>query len=259
MKKGFTILATTLALLLFTSVAIAQKKTMTWTTKSEKAKELAGKGAHHMMNIELEQAYVYFKQALDLDPDFTVALVFMANLTNGATKKAYSAKAVKSAANKTEGEKIFASLQDTGATRDSRRETWAKLYNMFPDGKMISLYYLFTRATPAEQFTVGQEMLKKFPDEACFYNIMAYLYLQEKKDTATAKTYFEKYIAMYPDGANPYDSMGEFYFLTGDMANSEKYYTMALEKYPFTTSSIDKLKEIAAAKEKAASNAAANK
>lgn len=256
MKKKFALLTVLLALLLFTSTAIAQKKTMTWTTKSDKAKELASKGVTHMMNIELEQAYPYIKQALDLDPDFTVALVFMANLSNGATKKAYSARAVKSAANKTEGEKIFASLQDTGATQASRREIWTKLHNMFPDGKMISLYYLFTRATPAEQFTVGQEMLKKFPDDACFYNIMAYLYLQEKKDTATAKTYFEKYIAMYPDGSNAYDSMGEFYFLTGDMANSEKYYTMALEKYPFIASSVDKLKEIKAAKE---AKAAANK
>ena len=42
---------------------------------------------------------------------------------------------------------------------------------------------------------------------------MAYLILQVKKDTATAKPYFEKYIAMYPDGCNPYDSMGEFYLI----------------------------------------------
>jgi tetratricopeptide (TPR) repeat protein len=258
MKKKFSIIASTLALLLITSAAISQKKTMTWTTKSDKAKELASKGVNHMMNIELPQAYEYFKQALDLDPDFTVALVFMANLTNGATKKAWSAKAVKSSANKTEGEKLFASLQDMGATQESRRETWTKLHNMFPDGKMISLYYLFTRATPAEQFTIGQEMLKKFPDEACFYNIMAYLYLQEKKDTATAKTYFEKYIAMYPAGSNPYDSMGEFYFMTGDMANSEKYYNMALEIYPFSSSSVDKLKEIKVVKEKDEAKASAN-
>lgn len=249
MTRKFSMITMMLCLLLYVA-AQSQTKNMTWTTKSGKARELATKGVNHMMNLELPQAYEYVKQALDLDPDFTVALVFMANLSSGAIKNAYSAKAIKSSANKTEGEKLFASLMDTGVTQDSRRNVWAKLYNMFPDEKMMGVYYLFTRATPAEQFTVGQELVKKFPTEVALYNIMGYLYLQEKKDTATAKTYFEKYIAMYPEGCNPYDSMGEFYFLTGDMENSEKYYNIALEKYPFNASSTDKLKEINAAKEK---------
>jgi tetratricopeptide (TPR) repeat protein len=250
MRKNYSMATVLLALLLFTSVAIAQKKTMPWTTKSPKAKELALKGADHLMNIELPQAYEYIKDALALDPDFMVALVFMANLTSGETQKAYSARAVKSAVNKTEGEKLFASLQDTGATQESRRAIWAKLHNMYPNDKLIALYYLFTREKPSEQLTVGEQMIKTYPNEPAFCNIMGYLNLQEKKDTALAKACFEKYIKLNPDGSNAYDSMGEFYFLTGDMANSEKYYNMALEKYPFNSSSIDKLKEIKAAKEK---------
>jgi len=250
MRKHYSMATVLLGLLLFSSVTIAQKKTMSWTTRSPKAKELALKGADHLMNIEFPQAYEYIKDALAMDPDFTVALVFMANLTSGETQKAYSARAVKSAVNKTEGEKLFASLQDTGATQESRRGTWAKLYNMFPEDKMIALYYLFTREKPSEQLTVGEEMIKKYPDEPAFCNIMGYLNLQEKKDTALAKACFEKYIKLHPEGSNSYDSMGEFYFLTGDMVNSEKYYNMALEKYPFSSSSIDKLKEIKAAREK---------
>ena len=77
------------------------------------------------------------------------------------------------------------------------------------------------------------------------------MYLQVKKDNATAKQHFEKYIELYPTGCNPYDSFGEFYFITGDMDNAEKYYQLALEKYPFNTSSIEKLKEIKIAKSKA--------
>jgi tetratricopeptide (TPR) repeat protein len=257
MSKKFSMYATMLCLL-FVSAAQSQTKSMTWSTKSGKARELATKAVNHMMNLELPQAYEYVKQAIDLDPDFTVALVFMANLSSGSIKKAYSAKAVKSSANKTEGEKLFASLVDTGMTQDSRRNVWAKLYNMFPEDRMMGVYYIFSRATPGEQFTVGEELVKKFPNEPALHNIMAYLYLQEKKDTALAKTYFEKYIAMYPAGCNPYDSMGEFYFLTGDMDNSEKYYKMALEKYPFNASSTDKLKEIDAAKEKNKVKAASN-
>ena len=219
-----------------------QDKTMTWTTKSKKAKELAMKGAEHMKNIEFPQAYEYLKQALALDPDFTVALVLMEGITNGETKKAYAEKAVKSATNKTEGEKLFASTVAPGNTPETNRPVWAKLQKMFPDGIVIGLFYIFSLATPAEQLPVVEDYLKRFPDEPALHNLMGYLCLQEKKDTAAAKTHFEKYISLYPDGYNPYDSMGEFYFLTGDRSKSDKYYNMTLYKYTFTTCAINKLK-----------------
>ena len=234
------------------------KKTMTWTTKSAKAKELAGQGADHFMNIEFPQAYEDFQAAIELDPDFTVALVFMANLTTGETKKAFAERAIKSAGKKTEGEKLFASSVALGITPEANREIAAKLHDMFPDGSMLGLNYVFSRATPAEQFIAAGDYLKKFPDEACIYNVLAYLYIQEKKDTATAKTYFDKYLQMHPDGCNSYDSMGEYYFMVGDLENSEKYYNKSLEKYPFNSSSIDKLKEIKTIKEKNKTKSASN-
>lgn len=51
---------------------------------------------------------------------------------------------------------------------------------------------------------------------------------------------------MYRDGCNSYDSMGEFYLNTGDKAHAKKYYTLALEKYPFNISSVEVLKKIEA-------------
>ena len=42
-------------ILLLTVPGISQK--MTWTTKSDAAKDLAMKGADHYMNAEFEQAY----------------------------------------------------------------------------------------------------------------------------------------------------------------------------------------------------------
>src|SRR5215212_3996558 len=82
----------------------SQAKTMTWTTKSEAAKKLADEAAQDFMNIERPQAYEKFKKALELDPNFTVALIFMANLTEGEVRKSYEKRALKSAENKTEGE-----------------------------------------------------------------------------------------------------------------------------------------------------------
>jgi len=219
-------------------------KQMTWTTKSDAARELAFKGARHHRNVEYELAYEDFLSALKLDPNFTIPLVFMATLTKGDTHKAYAKRAIESAANKTEGEKLFASIVDEKSTPESNREVWAKLHEMFPDGAMIGHYYVVTRATPDEQFEAALQYINKFPDEPAMYNMLAYYYMNNKKDFDLAKQNFEKYIALYPDGYNPYDSMGEFYATTGDVPNAEKYYAMSLEKYPFNSNSIAALKKI---------------
>lgn len=222
----------------------SQLKTMTWTTKSEAAKTLASEGADYFMNIEFPQAYEKFRQALNIDPDFTVALVFMANLTEGDVKKDYSQRAVKSSENKTDGEKLFASLVKEGATAANNRDVWAKLHDMFPDGGMIGNFYVVTRATPEERFAAAQDYIAKFPKNPWMYNTLAYYYMLDKKDMEKAKECFDKYIALYPNGYNPYDSMGEYYMTNGDMDNAKKYYTMAVERYPFSNSSVIALQKI---------------
>lgn len=249
-QKLATVLAIALCLL-FTIQGDAQKKQMTWSTKSTKAKEFADKGANHMMNIEYAQAYNDFQQALQLDPDFTVVLSLMAQLSTGASRQMYSDKAIASSAKKTEGEKLFTTLSKAGRTQAENGKTWADLHQMFPDGGFIAFFYTLSRPTPEEQFTAALEYQSKFPDQPAIHNILGYGYMTVKKDTAAAKAEFEKYVQSYPQGANPYDSFGEFYFNTGDMANAEKYYNMALEKYPFNESSLTKMREIRATKDKA--------
>lgn len=222
----------------------SQEKKMTWTTKSEAAKKLAQEAAEDFMNIEQPQAYEKFKKALELDPNFTVALCFMANLTEGQVKKDYANKALKTAETKTEGEKLFASLLKEELTAEARRDIWEKLHNMFPDGAMLNNFYVVTRATPEERFKAAQEYIEKFPGKAWMYNTIAYYYMLDKKDMDKAKECFVKYISLYPKGYNPYDSMGEYYMTAGDMANAKKYYTIAVEKYPFSPSSVEALRKI---------------
>ena len=226
------------------------KKTMTWTTKSEAAKELASEAATHLMNVEHPLAYQKLFNALKLDPDFTIALTFMANLSAGEVRKKYAEKALKSAKNKTEGEKLFASMVDPASTADSRRDTWDKLHTLFPDGSMIGHFYVVTRNTPEERFAAAQNYIKQFPENAAMYNTIAYYYMLDKKDMAAAKKHFDKYMTLHPDGPNAYDSMGEYYLLNGDKENAKKYYTMALEKYPFFNSATNALDDMAAEEKK---------
>ena len=244
MKKHFISLLSIVAFSLFTINAQAQKKTMTWTSSSEKAKTLCGEGVDHFFNVEFAQAYEKIKAALELDSNFTVALVFMTNLTQGDLRKKYMEKVTKSLNGKTEGEKLFASTAAEGSTFEKNKETFAKLYKMFPDGNMLGAFYTFNQNDPEEQFKAYEAYHKKFPKQAWVLNFMGYYYMGLKKDMAMAKKYFQMYIDAYPEGFNPYDSMGEYYFNTGDMENSTKYYQMSLQKYPFNNSSINKLADI---------------
>jgi tetratricopeptide (TPR) repeat protein len=260
MKKNLLLVMASGILLLFTTPTIAQKQVsmsqgaMTWTSKSAQAKKLTAIGFFYLLNVEREQAYQYFKQAIEADPNFTVALTFLSNLSTGEAKKEFAQKAQQSAMNKTEGEKLFVAIVDEKTTADQRREIWSKLHVMYPNDRAIGHLFATSRATAEERFDAMKEYVQKYPEEPAAYNMLGYYYMLDQKDNATAKTYFEKYIQLYPDGANPYDSMGEFYLTTGDVENAEKYYKMALEKYPFMVSSIQALQKIAEEKKKTDKN-----
>jgi tetratricopeptide (TPR) repeat protein len=249
--KKFSFAIIGMLVLLFSSLTgFSQKKTMTWTTKSKAALELAQSGVDHMMNNEFALAYTDFSAALKLDPEFTIPLVFMTNLNAGETSKTYAQRAVKSAVNKTEGEKLFASLADEKMTFENARAVWEKLHTMFPDGAMLGNYYVITRATPEERFAAAQDYLKKFPENGFMYNTLGYYYMN-KKDMENAKKNFEKYVSLHRDGPNAFDSMADYYEHNGDTANARKYYMMALEKYPFFNSSANAIQRMDDAKKKA--------
>jgi Tfp pilus assembly protein PilF len=243
------------ALLLIVKKAHSQmsKKLLPLTTNSKVAKDLADKGTVFYQNIDMAQAYNYFSDALKADPDFTYALVFMKFLTRGETSKKYAEQALRSAKNKSDGEKLFASLVDEKNKPEDYPAIWSKLHKIYPDCSLVTGFYINTLATPEERFTAMQEYIKQFPKDGSIYNSLAYYYMNDKKDMENAKKNFEKYKAMCPKFANPYDSMGEYYLNNGDIDNAEKYYTKALEIYPFFNTSVnalDKIKADKKAKEK---------
>ncbi|MCS5615147.1 MAG: nuclear transport factor 2 family protein, partial [Candidatus Marinimicrobia bacterium] len=61
---------------------------------------------------------------------------------------------------------------------------------------------------------------------------------------AKAKNYFDQYIKAYPDGYNPYDSMGDYYSSEKDYENALSYYQKSLDRYPANRSSINNIREI---------------
>lgn len=262
MKRVSTLLLGLLLLSFCTTTSMAQKKeampvkmkagaqkTMTWTTSSKAARGWAQKGTEHFLNAEWPQAYDYFSRAANMDPAFTEPLIFMSWMAVGESKKDLAQKALKSASNKPEGEKLWASIVDEKSTTESRRDAYTRLHDMYPDDPVIASSFVRSRATLDERIAAAEEYLKKFPNAGHMHNLLGYAYM-EKKDNETAKKHFEQYIKLYPEGYNAYDSMGEYYLTIGDMENAEKYYTKALEKYPFISSAQEAMAKIRAEKQK---------
>ena len=54
-------------------------------------------------------------------------------------------------------------------------------------------------------------------------------------------------MSLYPNGYNPYDSMGEYYFNEADYENAKLYYNKALDIYSSSISAntmLDKINEL---------------
>ena len=72
---------------------------------------------------------------------------------------------------------------------------------------------------------------------------MGYFYYNQG-DKEKAKSFFDEYIDLHPNGYNSYDSMGEFYYNEGDLDSAKSYYSKAVENYFGANTANEKLKEL---------------
>ena len=220
------------------------QQTMPFTSSSDYAKKLVSSGMMHLVNVEYEEAYDDFDDAVKLDPNFALAHFFKGRLSFGESRTKCFAKAQQTAANTTDAEKLLISIADTSLDQKGRHEIFTKLRNMYPEDPVLEDFYVMSEPDSASRVKLLEEQVAKFPNSPEVYNQMGYYYMMAKKDNAKAKECFEKYLAMYPDGYNPYDSMGEYYLNTGDKENAKKYYMKSLERCPSSFSSQTKYQEL---------------
>ena len=223
----------------------------------------------HMYNIEYEKAVTFFEKALLYDPSLFGPHVILAGLApDGSEKqKMHMNKARENVVDKNETSKQFVSLLDL--PRKSRfwpllgsgtHEKWAEMREMEPKGKLIHFYYAFTIPGLENKINEMESLLSELRDGegeseslsvtgdhsymiAPIINVLGYFYYG-KDDKEKAKSLFEEYIKLYPQGYNPYDSMGEFFYNEKDMDQSKLFYEKAIENFFGASSAIEKLKEI---------------
>ena len=87
------------------------------------------------------------------------------------------------------------------------------------------MYYLQDIDERIENARIG---LKRFPENSCLNNMMAYLML-EKEDYEAARNHLMVYMTVHPEEPNAYDSMGDILLASGDSIEAKKMFLKAYE------------------------------
>ena len=202
------------------------------TTKSTAALEHFNKGRDFADNLRQAEAASAFDEALKLDPDFALALLYRGNVTPGAKGLADIEQAKAKAASASTGEQMLIDAVLAGRRGELARseEIWAKLADSFGDdwrvhmGRGAQLFGAqkyddaiasLTKATTLEPSAAGPA-----------YNMIGYAHLV-RGQTGPAIEALQKYAALNPNEPNPQDSLGEAQMAAGQMAEAEASFRKA--------------------------------
>lgn len=240
-----------------------------WQSDNDFANEMTNAAFVHLYNVEYEKAMVFFEKALEYDPSLFGPHVVLAGLSPEGSEKSemHIKKAKENVADNNDTSKLFVSLLDL--PRQSRwwpllgpgaHDKWAEMRTIEPKGKLIHYYYSFTIPGLENKIREMESLLSELRDGvgeteslavsgdhsymiAPITNVLGYFYYNQG-DKEKAKSLFEEYIDLHPNGYNSYDSMGEFYYNEGDLQSAKSYYSKAVENYFGANTANGKLREL---------------
>ena len=240
-----------------------------WQSDNDFANEMTNAAFVHLYNVEYEKAMVFFAKALEYDPSLFGPHVVLAGLSPEGSEKSemHIKKAKENVADNNDTSKLFVSLLDL--PRQSRwwpligpgaHDKWAEMRSIEPKGKLIHFYYSFTIPGLENKIREMESLLSELRDGvgeteslavsgdhsymvAPITNVLGYFYYNQG-DKEKAKSLFEEYIDLHPNGYNSYDSMGEFYYNEGDLESAKSYYSKAVENYFGANTANGKLREL---------------
>lgn len=209
---------------------------MTVTSKSPEAVAAFQIGRDKVDNLKEPAARDDFKKAVELDPDFALALAYLGTVTPGAEGMVHLDKAKSLAAKLPEAERLFVEALHLERSGDMAAavDTWEKA-STAAAGDWRILIHLATVANAAgdadEAMEFADKAAKIKPDLALAHNILAYAHAGRSEwDKAIAAA--QKQVELLPQEPNPNDTLGEIYLMAGKFDESEKAYQAALAVDP---------------------------
>jgi tetratricopeptide (TPR) repeat protein len=213
-----------------------QKAIAEATTSSLEAYNFYLRGVQEYEKLYFTDARRNLEKAISLDSTFAMAHLYLARTCTmlgdqQSTRAAYE-QTFKFSDKVTRKEKLFIDAAYADAiegNRDRQYQILKQLESEFPQEKEVHfrLYFLGgEEAIPQLRQAIALD-----PTWGFAVNQLAYEYAF-KGDYENALRWFKQYASLSPGDANPYDSMGEMYFLMGQLDASIANYKQALEIKP---------------------------
>ena len=212
------------------------------TTASMDAYEHFLKGQEDFERYYFDDARVSFEKAVEKDPKFALAYFFLARVYNNLALAPQAEKAMEmfkklSKVNPGKGQDalhivaLSAYLEKDLAGYEKGLKDIIKSY---PGDKRahaeLAWFYKNSKKYP-ESVAEFEKALAIDPNFGYALNLLAYTY-GEMGQTEKAIQTFDRYAAAYPGDANPLDSVGDLYFLTGKFDLARAKYQQALAVKP---------------------------
>ncbi len=211
------------------------------TTESMEAYNHYLKGRELYEKLYNDEARVCLEKALELDPEFAAAYLYLAGvhgrLRNTKARDAAYRKAMDYADKANRKERLYIEAAYAVSIEGDIKKRFRILKQMaeeFPDEKLVH-QLLASHYRVNELFYQAVEeydkVLELDPNYGWAMNELAYMYA-DAGYFDKAHDYLQRYMKVSPGDANPVDSMGELYFRMGKLDDAIAKYREALELKP---------------------------
>ena len=189
------------------------------TTSSEAAYDAYREGVENSRRFYFKDAQVNFARALSLDPNFAMAMLRLAPLSNHDQALALIERARRLRSRLNERERLFVDLGTASqkGTREERLRIAQEIHQKWPndiDAAMILCEDQMAQGHGEQAIRIYAELLAQDPNNAAVYNQVGYYYAWRGEYDKAIEN-LKKYQFMAPDQANPYDSLGEVQAYSG--------------------------------------------
>ena len=177
-----------------------------------------------LADVHIEEGNNYARQVLQLDPQVGIAYASLFTEDTDELKENLR-KAEQHTLSPDERmlvKGIMASLEE-----QSPRQYFDPLVKKYPKDHHLQLWIMFHLNDRDRSMEIGEAIIKRNPKFAAAYNLLGYFYM-DKNDMARAEAHFNKYIALKPDLANPYDSKADYFMRIGKIEDAIPLYEKAL-------------------------------
>ncbi|MDQ5857146.1 MAG: tetratricopeptide repeat protein [Acidobacteriota bacterium] len=189
------------------------------STASDSALQTYREAIENERRFYFKEARLGFARALELDPDFALAMLGLARLSEKEQALSLVRRAERLKGKLSDREQLHVKLQLAGLEKgpDERLKIAREILKLYPDDfratTTVAMYEM-SKGRMEEAVRLFTKLLEADPNSADAYNMIGYYY-GYRGEYDRAMENLKKYQFMAPDQANPHDSIGEIQAYSG--------------------------------------------